>query len=163
MFEINKLQQVKIGLAISVCILLIIAFMVFTVNRKNNDSVQAAMQCAESMVQIEEIYSTINEMESAHRGYFITQNAHFFVPYEMLKVRLLESVGELRIRSNNHIQFVNAIELENLIRERLALMQNDSNKDNSSSFLVGNVAMTKVLLKIGVMKDIEETLMIKKV
>ncbi len=72
MFEINKFQQV--GHSISYFDMYPVHYSIYRFYRKqeNNDSVQEAMYCAQSMVRIE-IYSTINELESAHRGYFITK------------------------------------------------------------------------------------------
>jgi signal transduction histidine kinase len=159
---ITKIQQARTGLGISIFILLTILYVVFSVNKKNAAASENARHSANVILKIEELYSEINEMESAQRGYLITHNAIFLKPYKKSERSLLSQISELKeMVKDNPVQQQNVFELGKLMQHRLTILRENMEDPHPGTdrFLIGNLAMTRVLLKINVIKDVEENLM----
>lgn len=163
MLKLKKLQQVKFSLAVSVTILFIILYFVFSINTKNQRAFQSVTHSSEVLVKLEQIYARTNELESAQRGYIITRDDAFLQPYEHLAKELHLSVGELEILvADNHKQLINAHELKNLIEVRLRKLQQNIEHARTDKLLISRIMMTEILTKIRQMRAVEEMLMQKR-
>ncbi|MES2559376.1 MAG: ATP-binding protein [Bacteroidota bacterium] len=162
MFKFKKLQQVKFSLGVSVTILFIILYFVFYINTKNKRAFKSVTHSSEVIVMLEQIYSRTNELESAQRGYIITNDKVFLEPYNRIDDELHHFVSELEILvSDNHVQLTNAKELRILIDKRLHKLQQNLINARTDKLLVGRMMMTEILLKVVIMKEVEERLMQK--
>jgi signal transduction histidine kinase len=165
MIGIARIQQARFGLGISVLILLTILYVVHRLNKKNAEASAYATHSSHVILKIEGLYSEINEIESAQRGYIITHSHYFLRPYKRAEYSLFTKIIELKeMVSDNPIQAEKVEELEDLIQKRLLLLKQNMSYPHPSTnhFLMGNLAMTRVLLKMRVIKEVEEDLMKKR-
>lgn len=158
--KIKKLQQVKFSLAIAVSILGVILYFVISINTQNQRAFQGVAHSAEVMIKLEEIYSRANELESAQRGYIITNDKTFLIPYTRIERELNQYVEELQhLVNDNQKQSVNAIALKIHIDKQLARAYQSSRAARSEKLLTARMNMTEILITIGLMKNMEQVLM----
>ncbi len=163
MLKLKKLQQVKFSLAVSVTILFIILYFVFYINTKNQRAFKSVTLSSSVIVKLEQIYSRTNELESAQRGYIITNDKVFLEPYSRIVTELHQCSDELEVLvADNNVQLTNAYELRVLIDKRLTKLQQNLEYARKDKLLIGRMMMTEILLKVIVMKDVEEMLMKKR-
>ncbi len=164
MAKTNKIQKARYGLIVSLSILCIILYIVFTVNRKNNEQARLAMHSAQVIANLERIYARINELESTQRGYIITHDRSFLNSFNEVKLILKEEMLKLKIlEMNNQKQLKKINELTQLINKQCNWLQINTVNNHSGGLLMGTGLMLKVLLKIGNIREIEEAKMKKEI
>lgn len=158
--KIKKLQQVKFSLAIAISILLVILYFVISINTQNQKAFQGVAHSAEVMIKLEEIYSRANELESAQRGYIITNDQTFLIPYTRIETELNQYMDELTVLvSDNQKQLANANALKIHIGKQLTRADQSLRAARSEKLLTARMNMTEILITIGVMKNMERVLM----
>ncbi|MBC7383786.1 MAG: CHASE3 domain-containing protein [Bacteroidia bacterium] len=164
MYRISKIQQARYGLTVSILILCVILYIVFSVNRRHNDQSQLVTHSVQVTANLERIYAKINELESSQRGYIITQHESFKDSFATIENSLVKELIKLKLLlADNTKQIKNAHELDSLISNQSLWLKENINTLNKIRQLMGSVSMMKVVLKIGAMKEIEETQMNKEI
>ncbi|MDP1728387.1 MAG: CHASE3 domain-containing protein, partial [Bacteroidota bacterium] len=164
MAKTNKIQKARYGLIVSLSILCINLYIVFTVNRKNNEQARMAMHSAQVIANLERIYARINELESTQRGYIITHDRSFLNSFNDVRLKLKEEMLKLKLlEMNNQKQLKKINELTQLINEQGNWLQLNAVNNHSGRLLMGTGLMLKVLLKIGNIREIEEVKMKKEI
>jgi signal transduction histidine kinase len=159
-FKLKKLQQVKLILAIAISILLVILYFVVSLNSQNQRAFKSATHSAEVVIKLEEIYSRANELESAQRGYIITNDLSFLIPYARIETELNRYVKELQqLVIDNRKQSENARMLRLHIDEQWRRIHQSSKEARSDKLRGARSSMTDILLTIGKMKSQEQLLM----
>jgi signal transduction histidine kinase len=161
----NKIREVKIGLAISIFILLTILYVVFALNKKDRDSTLRAVHSARIIMKLEDISSAVHELEGLQRGYLLTHHPEFIPRYSALTTQLVQDLAILhKIVSHNPVQLANAQELEQLMKKELLVLKTrmDSPVSDTHELVTVTMVMSGAIAKLSVMKDLEEMLMKKR-
>jgi signal transduction histidine kinase len=163
LFNITRIQQAKYGLAISISILCIILYVVYSVNKRNNELAQEVTHSASIIAALEKINAKMNELESAQRGYVISSYSGFKESFAEAEKKLSEEVARLKVLVSGYsVQEENMNELESLIQQQRGWLVSNIENRYTGRLLMGKMLMTRVLLKIQVMRDIEDVRMSKK-
>jgi len=163
LFNITRMQQAKYGLVISISILCVILYVVYSVNKRNNELAQEVTHSASIIASLEKIDAKMNELESAQRGYAITAYNGFKESFAEAERKLLQEVARLRVLVSGYsVQEENMKELEALILQQRGWFSSNMNNHYTGRLLMGKMLMSRVSLKIQVMRDIEDARMSKK-
>jgi signal transduction histidine kinase len=161
--KLKKLQQVKFSLAISVSILFVILYFVITINTKNQRAFQSVTHSAEIITKLEEIYSRSNELESAHRGYIITNDSSYLDPYNRIESELNQYITDLQFLVRDNIkQSAISKTLKLHIQNQLSRIHQDSKAARYDKLKKSREGMSDVLLTIRAMKHLENMLMLER-
>src|SRR5688572_27231356 len=124
MIEINKLQQARIGLAVSICILLLILYIVSSINFKNREASGRAQKSSYILHKIEEISTEVHRLESAQRGFIITHDSTFIPPYRQLTFKVAADMRELKeLVKGDRVQSENVAALHKLMAQRIVILE----------------------------------------
>jgi signal transduction histidine kinase len=165
MLILDKVEQIKLKLGVCIILLLMVFYIVLYAHKRNNESSQMVTHSAQVMLKIEEITSSIYELESMQRGYLITRNQQFRESYHEIREMLQNYIGMLKKAVvNDPVQKQNTIQLEQLINDRLNVMKSniENSEVNKGTLLEGRLLMMKVRLKLEEMKQVEALDMINK-
>lgn len=163
-FNITRIQQAKYGLGISISILCVILYIVYSVNERNNELAQDVTHSASVIASLEKINARISELESAQRGYVITSYNGFRESFLEGEIKLNNEITRLKgLVAAYPVQQENTQELEVVIGEQRKWLVANMANHNLSRLLMGKMLMTRVLLKIQVMREIEDMRMNKKI
>jgi signal transduction histidine kinase len=165
MFVINKLQQARIGLVVSMCILLLILYIVSSINFKNRQASQRALHSSDIIHKIDEISTDVNRLESTQRGYLLTRDSAFSLTLPVLRSKVLGHLAILgQLVKGDTVQSGNVRVLGTLINKRINYLDaNLHHRDLSRDFVLkGNSMMNRALIQLHVLKDYETTVMDRK-
>ncbi len=163
MVKLNKLQQVKLIIAASLTILFIILCFVFYTNIKNQTAFGWVNHSAEVIVKLEQIYSKVNDFESAFSRPSVYKENAFGEPYQQIGAELRQTTKELeKLVFDNLLQLKKAKVLTLLIDERLKALHYDLVDSRIDVDPANKLVMKNILSNIKEMKQIEEVLMRKR-
>jgi signal transduction histidine kinase len=163
-FNITRIQQAKYGLTISISILCIILYVVFSVNKRNNELAQEVTHSATVIASLERINARINELESAQRGYTITSYNGFRESFAEGERELKTEVAALKdLVADYPAQQENVSELAVIIEAQRGWLNRNMENRSLGRLLMGKMMMTRVLLKINMIRGNEEAHMSKKI
>jgi signal transduction histidine kinase len=163
-FNITRIQQAKYGLAVSIAILCIILYIVYSVNRRNNELAQDVAYSASVIATLEKINATISARESAQRGYVITSFSGFTESFAESEENLDAQLKMLKdLVGSSGVQWHNMNELVVLLDEQHKWLTDNMTNQNLSRLLMGKMLMTRVLNKIQIMRDVEDVQMGRKI
>ena len=120
----NNSLYFKILFVISLAILLLIAALTFKHFDNIRKSTDELMHTHVINLKLEQLSSTLKDGETGIRGYILTRDKRFLVPYYGSKARVLEIHNELKkLTTDNKIQQENLKESLKLIDKRYAIWQ----------------------------------------
>jgi len=122
----QRFGRFKIGLAVSLVLLLAMAWFVLSINAKNRRSSEWVMRSAQMTLHLQEIYAAINAVEGYLLSYRATGDVSDLKHADARQQELMAQVQALRqFSSRMPAQAANARRLEALVRDRLGILRVD--------------------------------------
>lgn len=163
----NYKRNLRIGFGVSLLILLITSVASFISIRSLLNSADLVDHTNEVIIQLNSIEAGLRDAEAAQRGYLLTKDPEFLLPYEKAKKRTVESQASAkRLTTDNSQQQATIDELKRLIDNRLEVMRNVvAIFDSTGTISLVNVQRGKdftdsIRLNIELMKSREQQLML---
>lgn len=117
---IKKEWVTKLGLAIALCLLVLISFVTFNSVDQFENSAKAVEHTHLVIQQINQVASDVKDAESAQRGYLITSNESFLQEHHDVVMKLPDEISKLRYLTRDNPDQKKSIDiLEELIDLRM--------------------------------------------
>lgn len=165
----NYKRNLRIGFGVSLLILLITSIASFVSIRNLLDSAEWVDHTNQVIIELNTIEAALRDAEAAQRGYLLTRDREFLVPFENAKKRTLESQVHVKMLTrDNETQQQTADELKRLIDNRIVVMHNVINIFDSSTLISradiqrGKDFTDSIRLNIEIMKSREQQLMLER-
>lgn len=147
----------RIGLGSLLVLLLFSAYLSIKSQVDNNESTET-LECSNSaLFELESIDATLNDAESAQRGYELTKKPSFLAPFYGAYRKTLIKLYHLKsLFKDDGIQQNRLARLNELIRERFVLLYKNIYTGNTQENLNHeNILKSKLRIVIGSMKNME--------
>ncbi len=118
-WQLNK--KITIGFSIAILVIFIVGVVAYqTINnfRLNNEH---EISVRKTLEQLEEVFSTVKDVETGQRGFIITGKENYVEPYNIAKANIKSELTELRELISDDKQLKNLDALEKLITTKLIL------------------------------------------
>ena len=166
--ESKPISSIRLGIIIATIVLIassILTFVTFTMSINESDLAKHN-RAVES--RLDNVFSYVKDAETSTRGYLLTNETIFLDPFQKSKNSLPGSFSELRdLIQNNPVQLQSLIKLEDLITERVYILDNlvnlyiSGNLDTLKKLSLmneGRVSMDEIAITIAKMKNVENAI-----
>ena len=148
----NNSLYFKILFVISLAVLLLISALTFKHFESSNKSTDKVMHTHIVNLKLEQLSSTIKDGEIGIRGYMLAKDETFLEPFYGSKAKVLLILNELKkLTRENNIQQENLKEYLNLINKQFALwdkilLQNTDSKYTNSEKFIADLNHSKLIM-----------------
>lgn len=116
-------RQIPLVFLIFIFLLIVIVFFAFRSTRDLNESLRWEKHTQEVLLQLDEVMILTLDAEASGRGFLISGDESYLVPYNHANQNINESLAKLRRSvSDNPTQFQSIDNLENVIKERFSVL-----------------------------------------
>jgi signal transduction histidine kinase/DNA-binding response OmpR family regulator len=115
-------KKITIGFLIAFLIILIVGIESFRTIHNFRLTKERELKSRKILSQLEDVLSTVKDLESGHRGFVITERESYLVPYNYAISSIHGEIKELKLLlDNNNTQLKNLDSLEQLINKKIEL------------------------------------------
>jgi signal transduction histidine kinase len=140
MLTIDKKGLTYSGFALALVLLLALFYITYHRTSQFLESARWVDHTYKVIIQINNVISELKDAETAQRGYLLTSNEEFLIPYRQAVINLPEQIKQLRqLTKDNPVQYDSILKVEGVIALRLTqlkksieqqrLQDNVANKD----------------------------------
>ena len=170
MLNLNFRAKLIAGLSAATCVLLLVAFLTYTTLAHNTADRQWVTHTLLVLEHLSDLQARIADAETAERGFVLTANPGYLVPFQTDLSSIPDALRDLRqLTSDNPVQQSNLDVLQPLVLERLALLKKVIDLRTNEGFPsalavmsagVGKQRMDEIRLDISTMKGEEDRLLV---
>ena len=114
-------KKITIGFVIAFLIILIVGIESFKTIHNFRSTKERELKSRKILAQLEDVLSTVKDLESGHRGFIITERESYLVPYNHAISSIHGELEELKLLLDSEVQHKNLDSLEQLINKKIEL------------------------------------------
>jgi signal transduction histidine kinase/DNA-binding response OmpR family regulator len=114
-------KKITIGFLVAFLIILIVGVESFKTIHNFRLMNERELKSRKILSQLEDVLSTVKDLESGHRGFIITARESYLVPYNRAIYSIHGEVKELKLLLDTDLQHKNLDSLEQLINQKIEL------------------------------------------
>ncbi|HXA01793.1 MAG TPA: CHASE3 domain-containing protein [Cytophagaceae bacterium] len=118
-WQLNK--KITTGFAIAILVILIVGLVAHQTINNFRATNEREIRVRKTLEQLEDVFSTVKDVETGQRGFIITGKESYVEPYNNAKATIQTELKELRELINDDVQHKNLDSLEKLISTKLIL------------------------------------------
>ena len=118
-WQLNK--KITIGFSLAILVILIVGIVAYQTINNFRLTNEREIRVRKTLEQLEDVFSTVKDVETGQRGFIITGKESYVEPYNNAKSTIHAELKELRGLINDETQLKNLDTLEKLINTKLVL------------------------------------------
>ncbi len=118
-WQLNK--KITIGFAIAILVIIIVGLVSYKTIDNFRTTNEREIRVRKTLEQLEDVFSTVKDVETGQRGFIITGKESYVEPYNNAKATIHNELNELRGLIKDENQLINLDALEKLIKTKLIL------------------------------------------